>query len=287
MNERIKNVLTSTDTNQNKRKSLVEIGLTAREASRIINDYDKSRFVTAGVEIECFNVKKEQFIQIASKKGVAVVFENYNHKSKNHFKVVSDSSISGGADGNCLEVVTPVLKSERDLNKLQKVCDALNEAGAKVNKTCGLHVHIGLQNVDDVHYKNVFVNYYYLEGVIDKFMSKSRRANDNIYCKSLKTISVESIKATADRAEISNLFRSDRYFKLNPVSYLRHNTLEFRQHQGTTDPDKIAMWLRFVILLIEFSKLTQLTEPVTEISAIPFITESDKQYFINRAATLA
>ena len=44
----------------------------------------------------------------------------------------------------------------------------------------------------------------------------------------------------ANHKEVEDLFY-DRCFKLNPISYSAHNTLEFRQHQGTTEYAKIEM----------------------------------------------
>jgi hypothetical protein len=173
-------------------------------------------------------------------------------------------------------------------DNLEKVCDALNEASAKVNRSTGLHVHIGLQNVEFEQYKNCFINYYYLEPAIDKFMANSRRESNNTYCKSLKYKDIESIISTQNQSEIAAIFNNDRYYKLNPVSYLRHNTLEFRQHQGTTDYKKIHKWLMFITSFVVWSKKHRLDHPVTEIDDIPsgIIDKTFKNYYNKRAAEL-
>ena len=37
-------------------------------------------------------------------------------------------------------------------------------------------------------------------------------------------------------------------------SYVRHNTIEFRQHSGTVEFEKIANWILFLHNLVEYSK---------------------------------
>lgn len=49
-----------------------------------------------------------------------------------------------------------------------------------------------------------------------------------------------------------------RYFKLNSQSYWRHGTVEFRQHSGTIEFEKIKNWLFFCARLIDFSKREKL-----------------------------
>jgi hypothetical protein len=55
--------------------------------------------------------------------------------------VMSDASISGHAGA---EVVSPILKWD-DMDLLQRVVRAVRRAGAKVNESCGIHVHVGAE----------------------------------------------------------------------------------------------------------------------------------------------
>ena len=79
--------------------------------------------------------------------------------------------------------------------------------------------------------------------------------------------------------------RSNRYFKVNAVAYSRHRTIEFRQHSGTTDYEKISHWVMFLAKLVEYSFKSECEECST-IEQLPFLKESDKEYFINRRAAL-
>jgi hypothetical protein len=282
-------VLKNSETKEEKTVKLIELGLTESDVHELFNIYETSDDVlfTMGVEIECFGVEKQRFIELCREKKVELQSESYNHDTKSHFKIVDDFSISGE---NAIECVTPVLRNMAGFDNLEKVCNALNEASAKVNRSTGLHVHVGLQNVEFKQYKNCFINYHYLEPAIDKFMANSRRENNNRFCHSLalRCTDIERIINAQDSQEIAAIFNNDRYYKLNPVSYSRHNTLEFRQHQGTTDYKKIHKWLMFITSFVAWSKKHRLDHPVTEIDDIPggIIDRTFKNYYNKRAAEL-
>ena len=78
----------------------------------------------------------------------------------------------------------------------------------------------------------------------------------------------------------------DRYHKVNAESYERHKTVEFRQHQGSTDFDKIKNWVSFCIKLVEWSKNNRLEESVSTIDEIPFLNNTEKRFFKKRAEIL-
>lgn len=87
-------------------------------------------------------------------------------------------------------------------------------------------------------------------------MANSRRANNNNYCRGFFAIrNFESMVNTATGLDaISSIMDHNRYFKINPTSYSRHNTCEFRQHGGTTDYIKISSWIRFLSNLVDYSQ---------------------------------
>ena len=282
----INKVLKSNQTKEEKKDALIQIGLTEEDVTTLFVLYEAENdvFYTTGVEIECYGADKERFTELCAESGVEMAEESYNHNTRSYFKIVSDASIRGE---NPIEVVSPVLHNNAGIDNLEKVCKALNDAGAKVNRSTGLHAHFGLQNIDFNTYKNVFVNYMYLEKAVNKMVAPSRREN-NTYCKGFEGKNIEKLKECTDREQIRNYFAGDRYYKINPVSYIRHNTIEFRQHQGTTNFVKIRSWLLFLTYLIKWSEKHTLTDYVNEINDIPagIMTKKEKQYFINRAATL-
>jgi len=209
-----------------------------------------------GIEIEMFGVEKRKLLNAIRAEGIEIHDENYNHATRPHWKLVSDSSIQGSLG---IEIVSPPLQGLEGLAQVEKVCSALSRVGAKVNKSCGFHVHIDASTFTLDNWKNIYKNYILLEDVIDSFMPISRRASNNYYCKSLKNGAVRTLVSNIDNcnsvAEVDRLItRSDRYYKINYQAFLRHGTIEFRQHSGTVEYHKISNWVLFLHHLIAYSE---------------------------------
>lgn len=267
-----------------KKSALAKLGITPYEISIMLADeaITSSTAFTFGVEIEC-NVARGAIREAAQTTGMAYEYEGYNHNDgHSYFKFVTDASVRGE---NAIECVSPVMRGTKGKNALRCAIDTLNKAGASVNKSCGLHVHIGAAQLSQQQCANVFNNYFYLEALIDSFMAPSRRNNANQYCRSLSDHS--SLTTCKDMDEIQSVLNHDRYHKLNPMSYDRHRTIEFRQHQGSTDYRKILNWVMFCGKLVEWSKKNRLTQHVSSIDELPFLTATEKKFFNQRIADLS
>lgn len=239
------------------------------------------RTLTFGVEIECLMSRDNLRVE-AERSGLVYQYEGYNHTdNKHYYKFVSDASIRGE---NPIECVSPILSGKRGLDSLKNCCFTLNAAGATVNKSTGLHVHVGADHLTGEQYVNVFKNYKALESVIDGFMARSRRGNDSCWCKSLAHFDYQYCR---NQHDVYNEMNGDRYYKVNPVAFYRHHTIEFRQHQGTTDFKKISAWVNFCVKLVAWSENNVLTSPVESINDVPFLTKTEKAYFTRRAKELA
>lgn len=286
LSEQITDVMTSGMSNRQKQNELVKLGLQSHEIYLMLHTkaWQASGFditkLTFGVEIECYNVERADLIDEASFRGLQVRSEGYNHDDNEHYyKIVRDGSLTGE---NSQEVVSPILNGERGFNSLRTLCCALASVNAKVNRSCGLHVHIGAAGMTDEHYCRLVRNYQRLESVIDTFMAYSRRASNNRYSRSLQGI---DFSACTTKRQILAAMNFDRYYKVNACAYERHQTIEFRQHQGTTDYEKISNWVRFLAKLVEYSYKHEVTS-CTRIEDVPFLTDEEKQYFIRRRAAL-
>lgn len=266
-----------------------ELGCTAYEANTyyrqlqplmvtVTRPAGKLRF-TVGVEIECFNIDKDAVKAAIEARGLKAYTSGYNHTdSKEFYKLGHDGSIDGR---NPCEVVSPILKS---LSSLKEVCEVINEAGAQVNKSCGLHVHFGAEKFKLSDWLKIIANYAAIEPVIDSFMPASRRGNNNTYCGSV----INSARRVADEIgnitslhDIQMIFGS-RYKKLNVMAYTTHKTIEFRQHSGTTDYEKIENWVGFLSSFLDWSIKHDEVMTASTIDELPFLTQKQKDFYNNR-----
>lgn len=313
MNEQIQRILNENGTKTSKIQKLLALGLTRRQVADLVAngnygfvqnvykrmmqgltntaaqaaatiapaiDYAFNR--NFGIEIEAYNCTRERLARELTAAGINVQVEGYNHTDHtDHWKLVTDSSLSGN---NTFELVSPILHGEQGLEELEKVCWVLDLCNAKVNDTCGLHVHMDAAEFDLTTWKNLILTYKRLEGVIDNFMPHSRR--NNHYCKALTSITENSIKHARNIGDLRAAFFHNRYHKVNLEAYARHRTVEFRQHGGSTNFTKMSAWIHFLSKMITFAKQGQVNAGTT-LQNIPFLTESEKLYLKIRTKKLA
>lgn len=296
LNEQIEEIHEMKLSRVDKQKALIELGLKAEDL-RIIhngmyfNPFAPIRVVTKrgvsftyGVEIECF-APHIRLAETSIANGVRMALESYNHRdNKTYYKLVPDASVRSSnvdEDRNSIECVSPILKGASGFKSLKLACQTLNDAGASVNKTCGLHVHIGADKLTQVQIVNVYKNYQRLESVIDSFMPASRR--NNAYAIALRGLNFSECTTNED---ILSVMGYSRYYKVNACALSRHNTIEFRQHGGTTNFEKIQKWVKFLIKLVEWSMENVFTSDVESVDDIPFLNTAEKRYFKARIASL-
>jgi hypothetical protein len=244
---------------------------------------------TVGVEIECTNIDRIRVREICAERGIATTddYHNYNHRdSSTNYKLMSDGSLSRSRGDRYMpcEIVSPVL---RDLSSLSTVCDVINEAGAKVNRTCGLHVHFGASRFTDDQWRRIVINYGRIESVIDSFMPPSRRGRASQWCDTVVDHAAEfEARPGLTRGQMASWLGS-RYHKVNLEAYDRHQTIEFRQHAGTTEFKKIENWVNFLAGLLSYSIQNEELLTATTIDELPFLNARQKAYFNRRAAAFA
>jgi hypothetical protein len=270
-----------------------------------------------GVELEIVGISRSAAVQAIQLAGIACFDMGYTHAVHSHWKVVSDSSVDGGR--GC-EVVSPILSGEAGLEEVAKVCKALTAAGAKVNRTCGLHVHVAARDLTLKGFKNVVKSWLRLEDSVDMLVAPSRRGNVNAFCRSnVATIvaggyetgnKLEACRTACERVNscqtVDQLVRlvggdcdwTRRYHKLNLEAFYRHGTVEVRQHQGSVDAEKVVAWVRFCVGLVETQgksrkevkaerKVADATKRLKFVFEVAGLDERTSDYFRNRAAVLA
>ena len=245
---------------------------------------------TVGVELECTNVDRYEVRRVCAERGIETRddYHCYNHRdSESAYKLMSDGSLRRGR-GDChapCEIVTPVLN---DLSSLETMCEILNEAGCKVNRSCGLHVHFGAAEFSDKQWQRIIANYGRIEAIIDGFMAPSRKGDGCEWCRSI----VDHARMVENMVEptfedMRRAFGCDRYHKVNLEAFSRHHTIEFRQHAGTINYTKIENWVTFLAGLLTYSINNEELLTATTIDELPFLTRAQKAYFKSRASRLS
>ena len=213
-----------------------------------------------GIEIEFFGVNYITVIEQLRANGIQVAdFSGYTHTVIPQWKITTDSSVNsrGTGLGKGLELVSPILYGDEGLDELEKVYTVLNECGAKVDRTCGTHVHFDIADytVDDMV---SFLNLYYKEHyLIDMLVPASRRNNN--YCQQLTTTDIKRINERFADGRLQGIrdiraILYSRYRTVNLDSYVKYGTIEFRQHGGTTEFEKMEAWIILMYQMLATAK---------------------------------
>jgi len=198
-----------------------------------------------GVEIEFAEsfTKANELVLSLNAVGINIQYAGYTHSTSSNWKMVSDGSCG-------YELVSPILSGEAGLQEIEKICQVMNAMDIKVNKSCGLHIHVDARDLTKTQISKVFLQYAKYEKVFDALQPKSRRESNNSFCRSIREIAIDyRLGFSKDVFATYNNRINTRYVKVNLEAYVRHSTIEFRQGAGTTNAEKIT---NQIVLLIGF-----------------------------------
>lgn len=225
-----------------------------------------------GIELECYNATQTDVVTAIRDAGLRAEVSSYSGRNYSVWQIKLDGSIQGNQG---FEVVSPTLEGEAGIEEAVKVCQILSNLDAKVNKSCGFHIHHDATGWGVAEFRYLAKRFVKFEAAMDRIMPLSRRGNDNRYIKSMygwqdnksaliqKTI-FKAIDACRSVNQIAMLFNNDRYMKLNFQSFFRQGTVEFRQHSGTTNARTVENWIRFTAGLMADAKNHVAVKPFAE-----------------------
>jgi hypothetical protein len=113
--------------------------------------------LTFGIEIECVGLTTSDASRALRDAGITCENNGYNHNTRPVWKVVTDGSLHS-RDGSC-EVVSPILSGTDGLTEVRTVMSVLRTAGARINESCGMHIHIGVDQLTQAHQARIIRAY--------------------------------------------------------------------------------------------------------------------------------
>lgn len=194
-----------------------------------------------GVEMELTGPSPSLIIRGLQANGINVNPQllGYRATSGSQWELKTDGSVNGHG----LELVSPKLRGEAGLRELETVCRVLNEAGATVNTSCGLHVHHDFRNLTVAQIKRQVLGFIERQNLISTMVAPSRRGGS--YCPSWTAGQVSTLRRFNESSNLRDIAYIGPRGTLNLQAYARHGSVEIRWHGGTTNFRKIAAWVRF------------------------------------------
>jgi len=175
------------------------------------------------------------------------------------WKVVPDGSLAGGYDRSG-EIVSPIL-TYADLDTLQAIVRAVRAAGARVDSSCGIHVHIDSSTFTAKSVVNLVKTVHKQERLIEHALRIAPSRLER-YCRPIDADFMARLESTTVRtmADVSNAwygysnsspnrYDSSRYHGLNLNSHFFRGTVEFRYFSGSLHAGEVKAYVQFALAL--------------------------------------
>ncbi|WP_166083239.1 amidoligase family protein [Erysipelothrix anatis] len=256
-----------------------------------------------GIEIEMTGITRSRAAEvIAEYFGTAREYEGSYYdayfakdSSGRKWKVMSDASIDCqrkegrrrvSADRSySVELVSPICKYA-DIETVQELVRKLRGAGAFVNSSCGIHIHINAAPFDAPKLRNLVNIMAAKEDMIYKALKVSRGRESN-YCQKIDPRFLEQINRQKPKT-LDTLkriwyngsdgsrqhYHESRYRCLNLHSVFQKGTVEFRAFNGEMHAGKIKAYVQFCLAIT--------AQALNQRSASPAKTQSSNEKYTFR-----
>jgi len=227
---------------------------------------------TIGVEIEFTGITRADAAKVignffnTTPAHTGSGYDKYTVKDNNrrNWTVMSDSSIRTANPYARCELVTPILRWN-DIETLQQIVRKLRHAGAKVNDSCGMHVHIGAQNLNAKQIRHLVNIVASREDIF--YNALKVHENRKEYCKPTderfltelnqkKPATLGGLKPIwyGDNGAHDYHYDSSRYTIVNLHALFTKGTIEFRIFNSTLHAGEVKAAIQFCAALIAFAQ---------------------------------
>jgi len=186
-----------------------------------------------------------------------------------------------------VELVSPILTFD-EIPKMQEIVRVVRKAGAKVNRSCGIHVHIDAANHNAKSLRNLLGIMYAKEDllfnalqVINSRVSYCQKTREDVLLKAraakngLTMSGLERIWYGNDYYDRSSHYNHSRYHALNLHSTFNGKTVEFRLFNATLHAGEVKAYVHLALAISAQAirqKSTQLTKTASDNEKFTFRT---------------
>lgn len=154
-----------------------------------------------------------------------------------------------------------ISQATKKMSNVIRLCEALKTLDARVNRRCGLHVHVDMRHVLTNAERYTIGDRFAAALPLLSAMQHPLR-QESTFCKLGRNV-IES---------------NDRYFAVNMASIVKHKTIELRLHSGTTDANKIIHWCKLLHAIKETDFIGFISNVGDVVQKLPTVTTSTVEY---------
>lgn len=247
-----------------------------------------------GIEIEMTGITRATAAKIIAgyfgtqATHVGGIYDTYTVRDNNNrqWKIVSDASISCQNGNNraasrdySVEFVSPICRYG-DIETVQELVRKLRTGGAKINNSCGIHVHVDAFAHTPQTLRNIVNIMASKEDLLYKTLQV--QVSREHYCKKADTRFLEALnnKRPKTMSEVERLwyngssgrydhYDNSRYHALNLHSVFSKGTIEFRMFNSTLHAGEVKSYIQLCLAishqaLVQHSASRIKTQPENE-----------------------
>ena len=247
-------------------------GITRKKASETLAGFFWTETEYAGTSYKTYTVKERNSRTWKLMRDGSIRCQLTNERGIRDFTA---------ADRYSVELVTPILTYEKDIETLQEIVRTLRKAGAFTNDSCGIHIHLDGKGHTVRSLRNFISIIYARNDLFYRALGvNSERAR---YCQSLDERLVNAIRLRNPKTmkELENIwyngssessrrrhYNDTRYHFLNLHSFFHGNkTVELRGFNSTLHAGVIRAYIVFALALdnqARVQKAASTKKPQTE-----------------------
>jgi len=206
------------------------------------------------------------------------------------WRLMSDGSLTGRSRGSrptfsekCAEVVSPIL-TWADMDQLQEVVRVIRRAGATVDASCGIHVHVDARDLTVKQVANLVTDVSNNEGMFDEMLGIANNRRHQ-WCKPLpmeKAARITALRETEEAAKVAREskaladvwyggsyesrtkhYNSTRYHGLNLHALYTKGTVEFRWFQPSLHAGEVKAYVVLALAMVGRAVVVSTVKPGT------------------------
>ena len=223
-------------------------------SDRFINEIT-SLPVHSITSIDVVPVPKDLTTKVLQKKYLGIesdIIKQQRVRNKNNDFSTENGTVIDADGDYSTEMVSPKLEYS-EMGKLQEVVRCVKNAGAFVNSSCGMHVHVDASNHTPRSLKNALTIMYCKEDILFKALNVQTRREDE-YCQKVRPMVLEKIRRMPNSTITMEKFKRawyegndgssehynwTRYYALNLHAVFSKGTLEWRCFESTLHAGKV------------------------------------------------
>jgi hypothetical protein len=221
---------------------------------------DDAKNITLGFEVEYSGIYSQhsKLIPLVMRK----IQSNWSHPGDRSVEPTDEKSYGG-------EATTPIIANNNELKNAMINVAFLQAMGGEANHSCGLHVHIGIVNLETpaefvnldskIHDKSIsrvytayqfeFIKQFLVIYKREESQFKAIERDYNQFTQPLNLNNIDNIVTLSTLIEKVN--PENRYYELNLHAFSKHGTIEIRRFAGTTEETQIYATLSMISAMAE------------------------------------